>query len=142
MRCLVVSSDEQGQSHVSSSTPVVPRVGAQVVWECGPDEHARAVTRVPPDARRAANEPMQGGARWQFSHLDAPFEIPSHSTRTIDYKHIVTGSMLMELDTETVELRAGDLVVLMAARHCFRNSGEDSVDILTLLLKPVLEDEL
>jgi mannose-6-phosphate isomerase-like protein (cupin superfamily) len=141
MRLLIADTDEHGRSRLQSSTEVDRRMGPQVLWECGPAEHVAAASQVPADARRAAKEPAPGGVRWQFAHLESPFEVPSHSTRTVDYKYIVSGAMLMILDDETVELREGDLVVLLAARHGFANSGEQHADVLTLLAKPVLEDE-
>jgi quercetin dioxygenase-like cupin family protein len=44
-----------------------------------------------------------------------------HITRTIDFDYVVAGTVHCILDDETVELSAGDFIILQAARHAWRN---------------------
>ena len=50
-----------------------------------------------------------------------------HRTRTVDYAMIMAGEIDMMLDTGTVHLKAGDVVVQQATNHAWLNHGKRAV---------------
>jgi mannose-6-phosphate isomerase-like protein (cupin superfamily) len=44
-----------------------------------------------------------------------------HRTDTVDYTFVLSGTILLELDDDEVELREGDVVVQNGVRHAWRN---------------------
>lgn len=49
-----------------------------------------------------------------------------HTTQTVDYDVIISGSMLLELDDgKEVELHPGDVVIQNGTRHAWRNRGTE-----------------
>jgi quercetin dioxygenase-like cupin family protein len=57
-----------------------------------------------------------------------------HATRTIDYYLIMEGGpVILNLDEESVELHAGDIVVQQATQHSWRHVGPKPTRILVVL---------
>ena len=67
------------------------------------------------------------------SHME-PDHPGMHTTATIDYEYIVSGSITLELDEESVELHAGDTVVQNGTRHAWRNNGDVPCVIVVCLI--------
>ena len=63
-----------------------------------------------------------------------------HRTNSIDYGVILSGSIQMELDTETVKLDVGDLLVQRGTLHNWINNGTAPCLIAYILIgaNPVL----
>lgn len=60
-----------------------------------------------------------------------------HTTPTIDYGIILSGSIDLELDSGEVHMNAGDVVVQRATRHAWRNrSGKPCVVAFVLIGSP------
>ena len=57
-----------------------------------------------------------------------------HRTRTVDYAIIMAGEIDMMLDTGTVHLKAGDVVVQQATNHAWLNHGKDPCRIAFVLM--------
>jgi uncharacterized cupin superfamily protein len=57
-----------------------------------------------------------------------------HRTRTVDYAIIMAGEIDMMLDTGTVHLKAGDVVVQQATNHAWLNHGKESCRIAFVLM--------
>ncbi|MBW2242840.1 MAG: cupin domain-containing protein [Deltaproteobacteria bacterium] len=57
-----------------------------------------------------------------------------HTTATIDYEYIVSGSITLELDDSSVDLKAGDTVVQNGTRHAWRNKGDVPCVIVVCLI--------
>jgi mannose-6-phosphate isomerase-like protein (cupin superfamily) len=92
-------------------------------------------------------QPPAGGASWWLSELPAgkgtePLADPPagmdargfHVTKTVDFVFILSGSVALDLDRESVKLGAGDAVVLQAANHSWRNPGDIPVRFLDVLI--------
>jgi mannose-6-phosphate isomerase-like protein (cupin superfamily) len=57
-----------------------------------------------------------------------------HRTRTVDYAIIMAGEIDMMLDTGTVHLKAGDVVVQQATNHAWLNHGKEPCRIAFVLM--------
>ena len=65
-----------------------------------------------------------------------------HRTETIDYAVVISGEIDMTLDSGTVHLRAGDVLVQQATLHDWVNRGREPCRIAFVLVptKPVARD--
>jgi mannose-6-phosphate isomerase-like protein (cupin superfamily) len=97
---------------------------------------------VPPDSA-ALPEDLDVGAA--LAQLEAAFpgmaghmepDAPGmHTTATVDYEFIVSGSVVLELDDGTeVEVHAGDTVIQNGTRHAWRNRGSEPCRIVVVLV--------
>ncbi|HCY04926.1 MAG TPA: cupin domain-containing protein, partial [Gammaproteobacteria bacterium] len=60
-----------------------------------------------------------------------------HTTPTLDYGIVLQGQITLELDSESVNLNAGDIVVQRATAHAWRNnSNEPCVMVFVLISSP------
>jgi mannose-6-phosphate isomerase-like protein (cupin superfamily) len=57
-----------------------------------------------------------------------------HRTRTVDYAIIMSGEIDMMLDTGTVHLKPGDVVVQQATNHAWLNHGKEPCRIAFVLM--------
>lgn len=79
------------------------------------DEGAREVGRPPP----------LNGTIFRVLELQPGVAAEAHATETIDYIIVISGEMDMELDTETVTLKAGDMLVQRGTKHNWVNRGTE-----------------
>lgn len=101
-----------------------------VVFTIPPGEVA-----LPPDLDiAAAFRDMEQALPGMAEHLerDSP---GMHTTASIDYDFVLSGSVTLELDDgATVELNAGDLVVQNGTRHAWRNTGTEPCVVAVTLI--------
>jgi mannose-6-phosphate isomerase-like protein (cupin superfamily) len=64
----------------------------------------------------------------------APTNPLMHRTRTVDYAIILRGEVDMMLDTGTVHLKAGDIVVQQATNHAWLNHGKEPCRIAFVMM--------
>ncbi len=57
-----------------------------------------------------------------------------HVTNTIDYVVVMSGEMDMELETGTVHLNAGDVIVQRGTLHNWDNNGTEPCRIAVTLI--------
>jgi mannose-6-phosphate isomerase-like protein (cupin superfamily) len=58
-----------------------------------------------------------------------------HTTATVDFEYVVSGSVVLELDDGTeVEVRAGDTVVQNGTRHAWRNRTDEPCTMVVMLV--------
>lgn len=143
MKRITAATTAEGRSYVESVEELPPGESATVFD--GVVSLDGAV--LAPDEGATWLEPPAGGAKWRFAVLpprdqDPNLGVPGslrgklHRTRTFDFTYLVEGELVLELDEESVELRAGDFVVLKAANHAWRNVGTTPVKLLALLTNP------
>ena len=83
-----------------------------------------------PAALAAMEEALPGMA--EHMEPDAP---GMHTTATIDYEFVISGSVFLELDDGTeVELGPGDTVVQNGTRHAWRNRGTEPCRMVVVLI--------
>ena len=77
------------------------------------------------DPAAAAAEQMRNSPR--FAALFSSDSPGVHRAETVDYTFVLSGSVVLELDDEEVELHPGDVVVQNGARHAWRNRTDSPV---------------
>lgn len=90
------------------------------------------VMPVEPQAVRAMMAEMEKHSPGASAYMEPPGPVPGmHTTDTIDLEYILSGEIWLELDGGAqVRLRAGDSLVLNAARHVWHNKGDVPCTIL------------
>lgn len=97
---------------------------------------------IPPACEIAMTPEQRRHARTQleavFPGLAAHWEVADpgmHTTDSIDFGYVVSGSIWLELDDGTSkELRAGDSYVQNGTRHAWRNRGTAPCSILVVMV--------
>jgi len=128
----------------STGAPTTPASSAPAVtrYVPGPGETLALTVTFPPDSSymdpsfdpaAAAREylRMTPGLAELFE-ADAP---GMHTTPTVDYVVVLTGTVVLELDDgATTTLQAGDVVVQNATRHAWRVPGDQPATIFVVLM--------
>jgi uncharacterized cupin superfamily protein len=57
-----------------------------------------------------------------------------HTTATIDYGIVLSGTIALELDSGSVELNSGNIVVQRATAHARRNLSDQPCTMLFVLI--------
>ncbi|MCV7231860.1 cupin domain-containing protein [Mycobacterium branderi] len=141
---MVVAVDADGKSFVASDE-TIPDTGC--LWIDDPKTNQAWLDTI--DAQRIFRpaQPPVGGAAWYLSELPARKGMQSddnaapgmdsrgfHVTKTVDFVFILRGTVLLDLDRDTVELNGGDAVVLQGANHAWRNPTDGPARLLDVLM--------
>lgn len=101
-----------------------------------------AIFTVPPSGQdlpedldiAAALDEMEQALPGMAGHMD-PDNPGMHTTDTIDYLYVASGSATLELDDgATVDVSAGDTIVQNGTRHAWRNHGTEPCVIAVVLI--------
>lgn len=84
----------------------------------------------PTDASFAA---PPGATKWIVTEMGPDLEVPMHKTATVDYGIVLAGEVRLGLETGSVDLSAGDAVVVGGVRHCW-HAGPRGCVIATVLV--------
>jgi len=57
-----------------------------------------------------------------------------HRTETIDYVIVISGEIEMDMDAETVKLKAGDILVQRGSNHAWANRSQAPARIAVVLI--------
>lgn len=93
-------------------------------WDVADDAGAREVGRPPPG----------NGTLIRILEIQPGVTAEPHFTETVDYVIVMSGEMDMELDAETVTLRAGDVLVQQGTRHNWINRGTEPCRFAAILI--------
>jgi mannose-6-phosphate isomerase-like protein (cupin superfamily) len=129
-------------AQLSLSAEVTDPTPSRSSWIPGPGETVALVVTFSPDAVFA--DPEFDAAAVREEHLAATpglaelFEEDApgmHTTPSVDYAVVLSGSLLLDLDNgETTELSVGDVVVQNGVRHAWRNpTSEPAVAFFVLV---------
>ena len=88
------------------------------------DEGAAAVSRPPPP----------NGTIFRVLEIQPGVDAEPHFTETVDYVIVISGEMDMVLDTGSVTLRAGDVLVQRGTRHNWVNRGTEPCRFAAILI--------
>jgi len=85
----------------------------------------RVFTFMPASSRsdRVGQALKEAAARFDTGGVMEKEDPAMHTTKTIDYGIVLSGEIDLELDSGTVHLKPGDVVVQRATRHAWRNRG-------------------
>lgn len=134
MRRLVTATDDDGRSYVQSDTDIDVTGFGTMLWVADPAEQPPWMAGIT-DADVPPIEPPRSGSHAMVVTLPPPGEGPPpptipgigddgfHLTRTTDYVLVVSGRIRLQLDTTSVVLSAGDLVVQQGTNHAWHNDG-------------------
>jgi quercetin dioxygenase-like cupin family protein len=148
IRRIVTGTDATGRSFVVSDGPASDVPGFDELWQSRGGDPLTGVpaTGGPPSSL----EPAAGGTSWRVFDLP-PDEVVAawlesqglpeaersgfHRTDTLDYVMILDGTVTLELDRGTVELRPGDCVVQRATRHAWHNRSDRPVRMAVVMIR-------
>lgn len=143
MKLYVASLNADGRSYVESVTEGNEPLNN--LWNGDVADIHEVIARVDPaNINGDIAEPVPRGFRWNWRIKPpdadaAPGEgshPAMHTTRTIDFDFCALGQMQCILDTEVVDLVAGDAIILKAAHHRWWNPGPETALMLTFLHNP------
>jgi quercetin dioxygenase-like cupin family protein len=130
VRRVVVRPDRDGKTtvaldgpspHVHTLPGMTADLGLTDLWYTGDDAATGASDAADRDLAVA---PPAGGSLFrvvQFPPDEAGSEPFWHETSTVDYNVVLSGELVLQLDTGTVPLRAGDTIVVCGGRHAWSN---------------------
>ena len=138
VRRIVTGHDEDGKAVVEideiSKNVVNKRPGqySTVVW---------ATNSFPPDmdtdqdiSADITTTTIPDGVVCRISRFDPGVAPRVHRTASVDYAIVLSGEMDMELDDETVHIKAGDVVVQRGTIHNWINNGTEPCMMAFILI--------
>lgn len=141
IRRVITGLDEAGRSTVVEDA-VVPHDGSPALtsWitDSVPVDNAAFPDAMPPFERELVHA---GGTVFILCRLPAGIHVPLHATDTIDYITMLSGEIVLELETGDVTLTPGTLGIQRGVIHGWRNDGDvDAVySVVTVPALPVGE---
>ena len=157
MRRIVTGVDEHGKSTVKSDGPArvafhagstlaattidgalapwpVPKAEAVVFELWNLDDQPAALTADPTIGIVEPNyDTPTAHTKWILTHMGPGLDVPMHATPTIDYGMVVAGEVELGLETGSVTVRAGDMMLINGVQHSWR-SGPEGCVIATVLV--------
>jgi mannose-6-phosphate isomerase-like protein (cupin superfamily) len=154
-RRIVTGHDPEGRSVVltDGAPPVrreVPDAGVSFFELWNTNEIPAVVTADEPEPteRPLRVPPMPNGTVIRVNEFRPGFlspegrQSPVHRTETIDYGIVLEGEMVLILDDEEVELRAGDVVVQRGTDHAWANRSDRVARMVFVLVDGRFAPEL
>lgn len=134
-RRVVTGLDGEGRSTVliDAPLPTTPDGRTQLVWRTAalPADNSGASDASVP----FSIDHLKDGST-TFSIVELPVGLPRflHATDTTDYIVILSGHVVLELDTGETILGPGDALVQRGTRHAWRNDGPEPVRMVSITL--------
>lgn len=82
---------------------------------------------------QAAAEEMEQRLPGFLQHFE-PDNPGFHTTDTVDYGILLEGNLELRLDNDTVQFKAGDIVIQNGTRHAWRNTGNTPARMLFVMV--------
>ena len=147
LRRIVTAVDGDGQSYVLSDEEI-PDAG--MIWKADPGDTQAWIDAIDPDSVLKVVQPVPRGVFWVLAEyppgagmspghhqLEGMDERGFHVTRTVDFIYVLDSGIVLDLDKESVELRAGDVVVQQVTRHAWRNPTDQTVRFIDVVVSGV-----
>jgi quercetin dioxygenase-like cupin family protein len=127
---VVIGQDAEGRSAAIFDTPpreVVanqkyPGVFTRFLWKEG-DKIDVASREDGLDTYGDVNVPV-GGTRFFMNQLGPGVRTAFHATTTVEYHYVVSGRIIIELEGDDVEVKAGDTIVMRGVAHGWYNPSD------------------
>lgn len=142
----VVVGERDGRSVIfrEDAAPTGPIGNQAFLWRC---EEPPAVPNSGAISQESAEFPASGGVwvmRWEvpagvtLDGGDGPVSFDGdrpgyHKTDSVDVDLVLSGAIVLELDDEEVFLHAGDVVVVNGNDHAWRNPGDETAVVLSVI---------
>ena len=139
VRRIVTGSNDAGQSTVWMDGPATNAVSrrpgheSRLIWLTD-DTPARIDVETDEGARDIGRPPPPKGTIFRIIEIAPGCVAEMHRTDTIDYLVVMSGEMDMELETGTVHLNAGDVIVQRGTLHNWVNNGAEPCRIAAILI--------
>ena len=143
IRRVVTGHDQNGKARVVIDEPVKnvvsgrPNAHASVIWT----SEGFPVNNDGNDdtSGRKVGTTLDNGVVFRVVSFGPGVAPRNHRTDSVDYATVISGEIDMELDGETVRLKAGDVLVQRGTIHNWINKGKDPCVIAFVLVaaKPV-----
>ena len=139
VRRIVTGLNESGQSAVwidgLATNAVSRRPGHQsrLIWVT--DETPALIVGDSDEGARDIGRPTpSNGTIFRVIEIAPGCAAEMHRTETIDYLVVISGEMDMELESSTVHLTAGDVIVQRGTLHNWVNNGTEPCRIAAVLI--------
>lgn len=136
-RRVVTGLDAEGRSCVIIDGEVPRHGGASaLVWRSAavPADNSGSEDMAAPYAMEMLHD---GGSNFMLVELPVGMGRFMHATDTLDYLVVLSGRVVLELETEAVTLDPGDFIVDRGVPHAWRNDGPD-VAVMASITLPAL----
>lgn len=127
----VTGLDASGRSHVAERRAIDPDAGWFEALRL-----ADPVTVIPassPEVTLLAAPTVPGGLIVNVFPWTAGQRTPMHRTVTTDIDVVLQGSLTMHLETESVELTAGDCAILAGVAHAWESGPDGAIALYCLV---------
>jgi quercetin dioxygenase-like cupin family protein len=143
IRRVVTGHDEQGRAKVLVDEQVKnvisnrPGASSSVIWSSDTLPVNNDGNEDP--SGKSIGTTLANGSVFRVLKLDPGVSPRNHRTDSIDYAVVISGQIDMVLDTETVTLKAGDVLVQRGTVHNWINNSKEPCVIAFVLVsaKPV-----
>ena len=88
-------------------------------------------------ARILGTAPPANGTRFAVIDFPPGNEARMHRTETIDYVIVLDGEIEMDMDSSTVKMKAGDVMVQRGTNHAWANRSDKRARIVFVLIDAV-----
>lgn len=138
LRRVITGHDDQGKAIVQfddvSTNLVSKRPGHNsfVVWTTKGNPVDNSGTA--DDALQPVGTELANGTVFRIMHLSPGVAPRRHRTDSIDYVVVLSGAVTMELDNQSVELKAGDVLVQRGTVHNWVNNGAEPCVMAVVLI--------
>lgn len=139
VRRVVTGHTSDGKSHVmiddiaSNATSRRPGHDSRLVWHTD-SAPANFMTTDDKGAASVGRPPPPNGTIFRVLEIQPGVTAEPHATDTIDYVVVMSGEMDMDLDTGSVTLRAGDVLVQQGTKHNWVNRGTEPCRFAVVLI--------
>lgn len=129
IRRVVTGHDEQGRAKVLVDEQVKnvisnrPGASSSVIWSSDTLPVNNDGNEDP--SGKSIGTTLTNGSVFRVLKLDPGVSPRNHRTDSIDYAVVISGEVDMVLDTETVRLKAGDVLVQRGTVHNWINNGTE-----------------
>ena len=141
-RRVVTGHDEQGRAKViidetvSNQISLRPGAESSVVWSTDILPASNDGNDDP--SRKKISTTIPGGSVFRVISFGPGVAPRNHRTDSIDYAVVISGEIDMVLDTETVHLKAGDVLVQRGTIHNWANNGTEPCKIAFILIDSLM----
>jgi quercetin dioxygenase-like cupin family protein len=84
--------------------------------------------------RKLGTAPPANGSRFTINDIPPGNKAIMHRTETLDYAILLSGELDMDMDEETVKLKAGDVVIQRGTNHAWVNRGNSPARIAFIMI--------
>ena len=145
IRRVVTGHDMTGTAKVLLDAPATnwksssPGTVSTLIWstDTTPAEIALGASIEDRGARTLGTAPPAHGTRFAVIDFPPGNAARMHRTETVDYVIVIAGEIDMDLDAETVHLKAGDVMVQRGTNHAWVNRGSAPARLAFVLIDAV-----